>query len=256
MLGSSGRSTLISGILHVLVIVAVVLLASHPPKILTDHLPLDTKVYIPRTPHAVSSSNSGGGGGQRSPTPPSKGPLPRFSPMVITPPIIRTNLDMPELPVAPSILGPAETPVVSYQIGIPLGAAGAPSGGGGKGGGLGDGDGRGVGDDKGPGALGPGLTSGLGGPPKGRLTLPELVTKKEPEFTEEARRAKLQGTVDLVIVVGADGRVANVQVIRGLGLGLDERAVDAVKQWKFRPGTADGKPIAMSASVAVTFRLL
>jgi TonB family protein len=86
--------------------------------------------------------------------------------------------------------------------------------------------------------------------------MPELLTKNEPEYTEDARRAKLQGTVELMIVVGADGRVSSVEVVRGLGLGLDEKAVEAVKAWRFRPAMSDGKPVASSASVAVTFRLL
>jgi TonB family protein len=173
--------------------------------------------------------------------------------MMVVPPIIRTNFEMPSLPVAPTLLGIAETPVVNYQIGIPLGASGPPSGGPG---GLGNGHGPDVGDNPGPGS-GIGNKAGVSGPPRGKkVTMPELLTQNEPEYTEEARKAKLQGTVDLTIVVGADGRVERVDVIRSLGLGLDERAVDAVKKWRFRPATSDGKPIAASAAVAVTFRLL
>jgi protein TonB len=254
MLGQSQRSTLISGLLHALAIGVVLLLTAIKPTIPPHERPLDTKVYVPRQYHVTS--NAGGGGGQHSPTPVTKGTPPPRAPMMIVPPIIRANMEMPQLPVAPTLLGLAERPVANYQIGIPLGAAGAPSGGPGGPAGLGKGSGHDVGDNPGPGS-GIGDKPGISGQqrPK-KVTMPELLTKKEPEYTEDARKAKLQGTVDLTIVVGADGRVERVDVIRGLGLGLDDRAVEAVKQWRFRPATADGKPIAASAAVAVTFRLL
>ena len=93
-------------------------------------------------------------------------------------------------------------------------------------------------------------------PGVGGVTAPQLVYKVEPEYTEEARKAKHQGTVTLYAVVDADGRVSKVQVARSLGLGLDEKAIEAVKQWKFIPGKKDGKPVPVAASIEVTFRLL
>ena len=82
------------------------------------------------------------------------------------------------------------------------------------------------------------------------------MTKIEPEYTEEARRAKLQGTVLLRIEVNERGQPQNLRIRQSLGLGLDERAVDAVKRWRFRAGTADGKPVVTEAVVEVNFRLL
>ena len=85
---------------------------------------------------------------------------------------------------------------------------------------------------------------------------PVLLYKKEPEYTEEARSAKLQGTVVLSTTIGTDGRAGNIQVLKSLGLGLDEKAMEAVRQWKFRPAMQDGKPIESTHQVEVNFRLL
>ncbi len=83
-----------------------------------------------------------------------------------------------------------------------------------------------------------------------------MIYRVEPEYTEAARKAKYQGTVVLYAVVGPDGKVRDLRVVRALGLGLDEKALDAVRQWKFRPGLKDGQPVAVAASIEVTFRLL
>ena len=90
----------------------------------------------------------------------------------------------------------------------------------------------------------------------GTTTLPVLLTKTDPEYTDEARRAKLQGVVVLHIDVSAKGQPQNIKVVRSLGLGLDERAVESVQKWTFRAGTINGKPAVTSAEVYVTFRLL
>jgi TonB family protein len=78
----------------------------------------------------------------------------------------------------------------------------------------------------------------------------------EPEFSEEARKAKLQGVVILTGEVDTNGRLRNIRVTRALGLGLDEKAIEAVKQWRFRPGTREGKPVVSAAAIEVNFHLL
>jgi protein TonB len=88
------------------------------------------------------------------------------------------------------------------------------------------------------------------------VTPPELLYKVEPEFSEEARKAKHQGVVVLTIEVDASGNVRNVQVRQSLGLGLDEKAMDAVSHWRFRPGVLNGKAVATEAVVQVNFQLL
>jgi periplasmic protein TonB len=116
--------------------------------------------------------------------------------------------------------------------------------------GIGDGCCRGIGNSpSGP----PGLSNihrGAG------VTPPQLIYKVEPEFSEEARKAKHQGVVVLTIEVDAGGNVRNVHVRQGLGLGLDEKAMDAVSHWRFRPAFLDGQPVTTEAVVQVNFQLL
>jgi TonB family protein len=90
----------------------------------------------------------------------------------------------------------------------------------------------------------------------GGVTAPQLVQKAEPEYTEEARAAKYQGTVVLYVEVGPDGMAHNMRVLRGLGLGLDQKAIDAVGKWQFKPGLRNGVPVTVQATVEVNFRLL
>jgi periplasmic protein TonB len=103
----------------------------------------------------------------------------------------------------------------------------------------------------------PSETPGIGSVQRGRgVTPPQLVYKVEPEFSEEARKAKHQGRVVLTIEVDASGNVRNVRIRQSLGLGLDEKAMDAVSHWRFRPGVVDGKPVITEAVVEVNFQLL
>ncbi len=145
-------------------------------------------------------------------------------------------------------------------LGDPWGKPGPPSNGTGKGDGIGDGDGPGLGPGKGPGA-GPGEGGDTGGGRKmqgltGASTAPVVLYQVEPEFSEEARKAKLQGVVMLSAEVDTNGHLRNIRVTRGLGLGLEEKAIEAVKMWRFRPGTRDGKPVVSAAAIEVNFHLL
>lgn len=90
----------------------------------------------------------------------------------------------------------------------------------------------------------------------GGVSAPLLIYKAEPAYTEEARAAKYQGTVTLYVEIGPDGLAHNIRVLHGLGLGLDEKAIDAVSVWKFKPGMKDGQPVTVAASIEVNFRLL
>lgn len=89
-----------------------------------------------------------------------------------------------------------------------------------------------------------------------KITPPQLIYKVEPEFSEAARKAKYQGVVVLAIEVDPSGHPQNLRVIEMLGLGLDEKAIEAVSQWRFRPGYQDGRPVATMATVQVSFRLM
>ena len=203
----------------------------------------------------------GGGGGDRSLLPASKGRLPKAAVRQFVPPqAVQANLNA-KMTMEPSILAPPDVvlPNVNMtQYGDPLGKIGPPSNGTGSGGGIGSGKGGGVGSGEG-GGVGPGSGGGFGGGVfrvGGGVTAPVLVYKKEPEYSEEARKAKYQGTVTLYVEVAPNGKAQNIKVLHSLGLGLDEKAIEAVKQWTFKPGIKDGKPVTVAASIEVNFRLL
>jgi len=85
--------------------------------------------------------------------------------------------------------------------------------------------------------------------------MPEAIYSPEPSFSDEARKAKFQGIVMLMVVVGKDGRPYNIRVRQSLGMGLDQQAIAAVKNWRFRPATFQGQPVATQIAVQVDFHL-
>jgi TonB family protein len=157
----------------------------------------------------------------------------------------------------PTIIAPnLELPRQSGPLGDPFqGVLGPPSDGPGGPTGIGTDGPNGVGPNKGPGA-GRGPNTGVySGPFSGKVTAPRPTYAPDPEYSEEARKIKQQGTVTLWVVVGADGRVHDVRVQRSLGFGLDEKAREAVSTWKFEPARMDDQPVAARISVEVNFRL-
>ena len=224
-------------------------------------MPLDIDPYQPKMAPQKKAMGGGGGGGDRSPLPASKGRLPKQSLRQFTPPMAVVNNPNPKLTMEPSIIVPPDVPLPNNNLpnyGDPLGKLGPLSNGPGSGGGIGSGSGGGVGSGKG-GGFGPGEGGGVGGGVfrvGGGVSSPVLLHKVEPEYSEEARKAKYSGTVLLYIEVSPDGRATNIRVQRSLGLGLDEKAVEAVKQWKFKPGYKNGQPVTVAATIEVNFRLL
>jgi len=215
----------------------------------------------PIAPVKKDIMQGGGGGGDRSPLPASKGRLPKAAVRQFTPPSAVINNPNPKLAMEPIILAPPDVQLPNVnmaQYGDPLGKLGPPSNGTGSGGGIGSGKGGGVGSGTG-GGVGPGEGGGIGGGPfrvGGGVTAPVVLHKVEPEYSEEARKAKYQGTVLLYVEVDPSGRATNIHVQHSVGLGLDEKAIEAVKQWKFKPGYKDGKPVTVAATIEVNFRLL
>jgi TonB family protein len=264
MFASPKRSALISWLLHcgaILLILAVT--GVKPQNIPLLHEMLVTPADIAAYRTTLKPGGGGGGGGVHANSPASRGALPRFAREQLVPPIV--DHTAPLLPVEPTLIGSADIKPVAFNYkdwGDPNGVVGKPSGGPGDGNGIGDGHGTGVGPGKGPGH-GPGEDGGEGGGSVGFLglgggavTQPALISKTEPEYSEEARKARLQGTVELRIVVDTQGLAKDITVNHSLGLGLDDRAIEAVKKWKFRPGKVNGKPTAVVALVDVNFRLL
>jgi len=161
--------------------------------------------------------------------------------------------------MVPTIVADAPIPNINApNYGDPLSHLGVPSNGTGLGGGIGSGIGGGVGSGRGPG-VGPGSGGGFGGGAYrigGGVSAPSVLSKVEPEYSEEARKAKWQGTVVLSLVVDDQGRPQNLKVLHSLGLGLDQKAIEAVEKWRFKPGMKDGKPVPVVATIEVNFRLL
>jgi TonB family protein len=166
----------------------------------------------------------------------------------------------PKLAVEPTIVIPPQVQLASNNmpnLGDPMAHAVLPSNGTGSGGGIGSGSGGGVGSGKGPG-FGPGEGGGTGGGifhVGGGVSPPRPIYQPEPEFSEEARKAKYQGVCTLALVVGTDGRPSNIRVQNSLGMGLDEKAIETVRTWKFEPAMKDGHPVRVEIAVEVDFHL-
>jgi len=219
----------------------------------------------PSTPKRELHAGGGGGGGDHSPLPPSQGRLPKAGLRQFTPPSAVVANANPILTMEPTIVAPPDTrlpQIDAANYGDPLGKIGVASNGSGSGAGIGSGKGGGVGSGNGLGygaGDGYGTGGGIGGGVYrvgGGVSAPSLLYKVEPEYSEEARKSKHQGTVLLYVEIDLNGRAQNVRVINPLGQGLDEKAIEAVKKWKFRPGIKDGKPVRVAASIEVNFRLL
>jgi periplasmic protein TonB len=206
-------------------------------------------------------AGGGGGGGKHQPAPASRGVLPRGADKQLTPPDTeRPKNPDPSLIVEPTIVAPQLAllrPLTLLDIGDPNGVSGPPSSGPGTGGGIGNGNGRGDGDGNGPGGIrgeGGGCCDGVyhvGG----SVAAPEVLYRVEPEYSEDARKARYQGTVVLEAIVRKDGKVDVLHLVRSIGFGLDQNAIEALRQWRFRPARKDGMPVDFIMNFEVRFNL-
>jgi periplasmic protein TonB len=216
---------------------------------------------VPVMKPAKTQVGGGGGGGDRSKIEAPKGNIPKPSMEQITPPAIVVRNDHPKLAVEPTVVMPPQVKLAmnAPNLGNPTAAmpSGPPSNGTGSGSGIGSGSGGGIGVGSGPG-VGEGRGGGIGGGVfrvGGGVSAPKAIYNPDPEYSEEARKAKYQGTCVLSLIVGPDGKPRDIRVARSLGLGLDEKAIQAVNQWKFEPAQKDGRPVAVAINVEVQFRL-
>jgi TonB family protein len=262
----TGLPRMLSLFIHVaLVILALVPWATSFPKTPQS---TETAVMVFRPVNLIlpvlpdtDKSGGGGGGGRKTLAPPSLGKLPKAADKQFVPPDPEPpkNPD-PKLIVEPTVVAPqlAQIPQINLlNIGDPNGVVGPPSAGPGVGGGIGNGQGRGIGEGNGPG-VGPGSGGGTGGGVfhvGGGVTPPTVLQRVEPQYSEEARKARYQGTVVLEAIVRRDGTVDIQRVVRSLGFGLDENAIQALKQWRFRPGMRNGVPVDVSLNIEVNFNL-
>jgi TonB family protein len=177
--------------------------------------------FLPKLPPGAKKAGGGGGGGAHDPLPASRGKLPKFAMTQFTPPKVVTNPNA-RLAMTPTVLGPPELKLPSPNMnnwGDPLSKV------------INDSNGRGYG-------------------------YPACIYCPQAQYSDEAVKAKYQGTVTLVAIITAEGKATDIQVLKGLGLGLDEKAIEAVRTWRFRPAAGpNGRPSPVRQTIEVTFHL-
>lgn len=216
------------------------------------------RLISPYLPVTGNEGHGGGGGGEHSTTNASKGTAPEFAAEQLAVPAVVLPNKKPLLAIEPTIVGQPDIRLPqSHQPGDPLAdLVGVPSSGVGFSG-IGGGANEGVGTGKGPGfgvGSGGNIGDGIFHPGNG-ISAPRLIYNPDPEYSDEARKAHYQGTVTVFAVIGTDGHPRNLRVERSLGMGLDEKALEAVRNWRFEPATKDGRPVSVMIDVLVDFRL-
>ncbi len=206
----------------------------------------------PPTPVLPKAERMGGGGGQHDLSPVTHGRLPKFSeqPQIVPPKAPPTIA--PKLAVEPTVNVQPNLKIADNHapdLGMPNSDLNGFSMGNGTGTGIGGGNGNGVGPGSG-GNIGGGLRH-VGG----SVRAPVVLYQVDPEFSEEARKAKFSGNVQVALIVDERGLPSHVRVERGAGMGLDEKAVEAVRQYKFKPAMENGKPVPVEIYVEVGFQI-
>ena len=282
------RGLMVAGAVHVIAAILIFFPASLGLQSSTDDV-----IKLPQQEvklvYLMTLGKGGGGGGgglrERTPPPPAKrkapvpipkraaSPVPPARPTAAPPqqtpqppkPEVRVEQTPVEKPAPPPPPPPpaVQAPVKSIPAdpvespGLPEAPVREPSRGTGDRGGVGSGSGQGIGEGNG-GGLGAGTGGGNGGgvyQPGAGIDPPTVVREVRPIYTDEARRQRIEGDVILEIVVRSDGSVGTIKVRRSRGGGLDQRAIDAVRQWRFNPARRHGAPVDVAVEVAVEFKL-
>ena len=249
----SPASTAVAVGLHALVILLIVfLIAAHVPiaqpvkktMVLTDVIP-------PPPPVAPKQAAIGGGGGQHDLAPVTQGHLPKLAQQQIVPPKAPPTI-APKLAIEPTVVVQPDLKMANNtmpNIGAPNSTL--------KGFSMGNGNGTGIGSGNGSG-IGPGSGGNTGGGVMhvgGAVRPPVPIFTPDPEFSEEARKAKFSGNVEVYLWVDEQGNPSHIKVARGVGMGLDEKAVEAVRQYKFKPAMQNGKPVKVDLYIEVNFQI-
>lgn len=258
-----------SAAVHIILLALILGTATFGHQVVQRIQPHETVTLIAPSPESYAMPvaktvvSGGGGGGEHDVVEAPKGRLPKLAMEQITPPQIVIHNQHPKLAVEPTVVVPPQVHLAQNHMlnlgnpsALPMPSA-PPSNGTGSGGGIGSGSGTGVGVGRGPG-VGSGSGGGIGGgvfKVGGGISAPEAIATPDPEYTEEARNAKTQGVCVLALIVDENGNPRDIRVVRGLGFGLDARAVNAVKQWRFKPSLKDGHPVSVQISVEVGFKL-
>ncbi|HEX4032261.1 MAG TPA: energy transducer TonB [Terracidiphilus sp.] len=246
-------------------LIAIIVLFYVGKKVIEEVKPaLITPIQISdfKAPKDLKMAGGGGGGGDHSIVQASKGKLPQIEKQPVVPPQVQT-FDKPKIPMQAAIevqknITLPDNPTMP-MIGMKTSTNNVVlSNGTGGGGGMGTGAGGGLGSGSGNG-YGPGSGGNTGGGVYqigGRVSAPVALNSVEAEFSDEARRAKYQGVVLISLIVDANGMPQNARVVRALGMGLDEKALEAVRKYRFKPAMLDGKtPVPVPITVEVNFRL-
>ena len=260
----AGNATLVSLLVHGGFLLLALLAIANPPSAFSppprDNVPSDI-IWLDRP----GPGGGGGGGGNKMPDPPRKAELKgadKVTVPVAKPPEMELTKPEPpkppaqiEIPAQQTSTGVMELPGMVSNLPTPA----VPSQGSGSGGGAGTGRGSGIGPGTGSG-LGDGYGGGTGGGayrPGNGVISPTVIHEEKPQYTSDAMRMKVQGIVEVEAIVLADGSVGPVEIVRSLDdrYGLDQKAIEAVKRWRFRPGTRMGKPVNVLVNIELTFTL-
>ncbi len=248
------KSAAIAVGLHVLIIGLVAYLVATKTNLIVPQKVQEISLVAPPPPPPKAPPKAvvmGGGGGQKGPTPVTKGNPPKFDPVQVNPPkappTIAPKINIPVTVDVDPKLNMAKSDVPNF--GMPNSPLVGMSMGNGNGTGLGSGNGAGIGPGTG-GNTGGGLRRIGGG-----VSAPVALYTPEPEFSEEARKAKVAGNVVVYLQVDTNGKPVNVRVLRGIGMGLDEKAIEAVRQYKFKPAMENGHPVRVEMNVEVNFQI-
>ena len=258
------RSSLISIGIHLAVFAAIAALLFWQPKKKTvaEIAPPPAFNITPFVPFSARpASGGGGGGGDRDVLQATKGKLPKISKVQFVPPDEIIRNPKPKLAVAPTVVMPQNIhlPTTSMpNLGNPTAAVHGPlSNGTGSAGGIGSGTSGGVGSGSGAG-VGPGQGGGYGGGVYhvgGGVSPPVVIYQVDPEFSDKARMAKYQGVVVVAFIVDAKGMPRDLRVVQHLGMGLDQKALEAVRKYRFRPAMLNGHPVPVSIAIDVDFHI-
>ena len=246
--------------LHAIMVLAVgaglVMVKSMAPQIDT-HPSVTVRLEPYPFPVGSAANHGGGSGGAAEKARASKGPAPQAAREQRTPPIVLPN-HQPRIAMEASVVAPPDMTVPrTRQIGDPLSLLAVPSNGpgvssgmgGNYGGGVGTGEGVGRGNGRNRGCCDGVYEIGNG------VSMPRAIYYPEPEFSDEARRTKFQGEVTLLATIDVDGIPRDLHVVRSLGMGLDEKALAAVRTWRFEPARLNGHPVTVQMNIIVNFRL-
>jgi len=246
-------SVIISTVINVAIVVFVLWFAAQKAGIIAPSKALEiVSLEVPPPPKAPPKLQTmGGGGGQPDKAPVSKGNPPKFAPDQLNPPKA-PPLEQPKIKIDTTVDVDPNIKMAKTDL-LNLGMPNSPN----VGTSLGNGHGTGLGSGNGSG-IGPGSGGNMGGGVRrigGGVSPPQVLFAPEPEFSEEARKAKVAGVVTVYLQVDTNGRPTHVSVVRGIGLGLDEKAIEAVRQYKFKPAMENGKPVVVEMHVEVNFQI-